>query len=196
MKSSITNQEVARLSNASQYDFPKYTTQIINLMNQTAQGTRAKVVGQMSELIQEFDGQTLEEWVKWYNQRQPDSIENATNKIFSYLQSYKDAIQRIDKKMIQEWVEDLVYTKTFCGLKVQQAIISHIAHQLGKEWRLANPEEEAKGIDGYIGTVAVQIKADTYKTESHLNEEISVPIIYYKKNKTGLSIEYDERIFA
>lgn len=196
MKSKITNQEVARLSNANMYDFPKYTTQIINLINQTVQGTRAKVVGQMSELIQEFEGQTLEEWIKWYNQKQPNSIENATNKIFSYLQNYKDAIQLIDKKLIQKWVEDLVYTKTFCGLKVQQAIISHIANNLGKEWRLASIEEEAKGIDGYIGTVAVQIKSDTYKTESHLNESINVPIIYYTKNNQGLSIEYDESIFA
>ncbi len=195
MKSNITNQEVARLSNASMHDFPKYTTQIINLINQTAQGTRAKVVGQMSELIQEFDGQTLEEWIKWYNEKQPNSIENATNKIFSYLQNYKESMLLIDKELIQKWVEDLVYTKTFCGLKVQQAIISHIANHLGREWRLATIEEEAKGIDGYIGTVAVQIKADTYKTESHLNESINVPIIYYTKGKQGLSIEYDESIF-
>ena len=31
--------------------FPKYTTQLMNLANQTAQGTRPKVVGQMSELF-------------------------------------------------------------------------------------------------------------------------------------------------
>jgi len=196
MKSNITNKEVARLSNASIYEFPKYTTQIINLINQTAQGTRAKVVGQMSELIQEFDGKTLEEWIRWYNQKQPNSIENATNKIYSLLQNYKDAINLIDKSLIQQWVEDLVYTKTFCGLKVQQAIISHIANNLNQTWRLATIEEEAKGIDGYIGSVAVQIKAITYKTESHLNESINVPIIYYQKGKQGLSIEYDESIFA
>lgn len=51
MKKTITNQEVAALSNASVYPFPKYTTMLINQINQTAQGTRPKVVGQMSELI-------------------------------------------------------------------------------------------------------------------------------------------------
>ena len=35
-------------------EFPKYTTQLMNLSNQNAQGTRPKVVGQMSYLIQEF----------------------------------------------------------------------------------------------------------------------------------------------
>lgn len=76
-KIKIKNSEVEQLSNASMYPFPKYTTMLINQINQTAQGTRPKVVGQMSELIQEFDGQTLEEWIEWYNERQPNAVEAA-----------------------------------------------------------------------------------------------------------------------
>ena len=34
-------------------EFPKYTSQLMNLANQNAQGTRPKVVGQLSDLIQE-----------------------------------------------------------------------------------------------------------------------------------------------
>lgn len=68
MLKKIKNSEVERLSNASQYTFPKYATQIINLLNNNAQGTRPKIVGQMSELIQEFDGKTLEDWIIWYNE--------------------------------------------------------------------------------------------------------------------------------
>ena len=53
----MKNSEVEQLSNASQYVFPKYETQIdYLLLNSNAQGTRPAVVGQMSELIQEFDG--------------------------------------------------------------------------------------------------------------------------------------------
>ncbi len=40
-------------------EFPKYTTQLMNLANQNSQGTRPKVVGQMSDLIQEFDGKKI-----------------------------------------------------------------------------------------------------------------------------------------
>ena len=58
-KFKISNGEIEQLSNASKYPFPKYATQIINLLNSNAQGTRPAVVGQMSELIQEFDGKTL-----------------------------------------------------------------------------------------------------------------------------------------
>ncbi len=192
MKKTITNAEVAELSNASVYDFPKYTTMLINQINQTAQGTRPKVVGQMSELIQEFDGKTLDEWITWYNNRNPTAIEDATNKIYAQFLKQKEAMMKIDKALIKEWVKDLVYNKTFCGLKVQQAIIAYIAEQLHKEWRLADKEEESKGIDGYIGEKPIQIKSKTYKTENHLNESIEVPIVYYEKKKNGLSIEYNE----
>ncbi len=46
--------------------FPKYTSQIINLANQNSQGTRPKIVGQMSDLIQEFQGTSVEDWETWY----------------------------------------------------------------------------------------------------------------------------------
>ena len=195
-KIKIKNIEVEQLSNASQYPFPKYTTMLINQINQTAQGTRSKVVGQMSELIQEFDGQTLDEWIDWYNERQPNAVEAATEKIYNQFLKQKEAMMLIDKQLIREWVKDLVYTKTFCGLKVQQAIISFIAGKLGKDWRLANKEEESKCIDGYIGNKPIQIKSSTYKKENHLNEVIEVPIIYYEKKKDGLNVEYNENDFA
>ena len=191
MKEKIKNKEIETLSNAPAYEFPKYTSQIINWANQNAQGTRAKVVGQMSELIQEFDGQSLEEWIQWYDQKMPDAIENATDKIYPMVEAIRAAAPQIDREMVRMWVKDLVYTKTFCGLKVQQAIISFIAKKLNKTWRLANVEEESKGIDGYIGSIPVQIKAVSYKSEKFLSESIPVTIIYYDKKKDGLVIEYD-----
>ena len=39
-KIKILNGDIEKLSNASQYPFPKYATQIINLLNSNAQGTR------------------------------------------------------------------------------------------------------------------------------------------------------------
>lgn len=195
-KIKISNHDVERLLNATKIKFPKYVTQIINLVNGNAQGTRPNIVGQMSDLIQEFNGETLDstldEWINWYNQKKPESIEKATNKIYDMLLKMKEAVNSIDKDMIEEWVKDLLYIKTFCGLMFQQAIIADIATSLGKTWRLSNKEEESKGIDGYIGSTPVQIKSYTYKNEGRLNEVIEVPIIYYKKNKNGLTVEFDQ----
>ena len=194
-KIKIQNNEVEKLSNASQYDFPKYATQFINLINSNAQGTRPNVVGQMSELIQEFDGHTLDEWIKWYTERNPNAVANATERIYATYEKMRDAFNAIDKQMIENWVEDLVYTKTFCGLKFQGAIIAAIATELGKTWRLADIEEESKGIDGYIGDQPIQIKSDTYKLESRLSETIDVPIVYYTKKKDGILINYNPMDF-
>lgn len=195
-KIKMKNSEVEQLSNASQYAFPKYATQIINLLNSNAQGTRPFVVGQMSELIQEFDGKSLEEWVVWYNERQPDAVHNATEKIYGMYLLMREAFNSITKEMVEAWVKDLVYNKTYCGLKFQSAIIAFLANKVGKSWRLANIEEEAKGIDGFIGETPIQIKSSTYKIEGRLSETIEVPIVYYDKKKDGINIEYDPKIFA
>lgn len=196
LKIKMTNSEVEHLSNASRYEFPKYTTQIINLVNSNAQGTRPEVVGQMSELIQEFDGKTLEEWVEWYTARNPNAVESATERIYAKFQEMRGAVNLIDRKMIQAWVEDLVYNKTYCGLKFQSAIIAFLAAHVGKEYRLANVEEEAKGIDGFIGDKPVQIKSITYRVESKLPEVIEVPIVYYEKKKDGINLYFEETLFC
>lgn len=194
-KIKIKNSEVEQLSNASRYDFPKYTTQIINLVNSNAQWTRPDVVGQMSELIQEFDGASLQEWVEWYSAKHPNAIKVATDKIYAKFTEMKRAADTISYEMVEEWVKDLVYTKTYCGLKFQSAIIAFLAEKIGKDWRLANVTEEAQGIDGYIGNTPIQIKSITYKMENRLPEAIDIPIVYYDKKKDGISIEYDPLIF-
>ena len=196
MKKKIYNQVIEELSNAKAYDFPKYTTQIINLVNSNAQGTRPAVVGQMSELIQEFPGRSLDEWIEWYSEQQPDAVNNATEKIWSKLQEMKDAITLIDKPMVEAWVKDLVYTKTYCGLKFQEAILAYIAREYNATYRLANVEEEAQGIDGYVNNKPAQIKSITYKQEALLAETINVPIIYYEKKKDGITIEFELNDFG
>ena len=102
MEFKIKIEEIRRLMEIENPEFPKYTTQILNLANQNAQATRPKVVGQMSELIKEFTGRTLEEWEKWYLKRYPDSIDKATKKILEMINNFRDAINQIDESMIRQ----------------------------------------------------------------------------------------------
>lgn len=67
-----------------------------------------------------------------------------------------------------------------------------MATKTGQDYRLATPEEESKGIDGYVGKTAYSIKPDSYKIMGNLPESIDVKMIYYTKKKTGLSIEVDD----
>jgi MjaI-like restriction endonuclease len=187
----ITNEELTNDIVGDVLSFPKYTTQLMNLANQNSQGTRPRVVGQMSELIQEFPGSYYDEWVTWYKQNNPDAIENATARICMMVQNLQSAIRLIDEDMVRNWVEDLVLTKTFVGLRFQEGILKKIAGLKGHSYRLAKPEEESAGIDGFIGDKPVSIKPSTYKTKTMLGEQIQVEIIYYDKVRDGIKVDYD-----
>lgn len=168
--------------------FPKYTTQLINLANQNAQGTRPEVVGQMSELIHQCPEKSFNSWKEWYLENHPDSIKKATARIAPMIENMRKAMDLIDENMIKEWVEDLVVTKTAEGLIIQEIILKTIASQMGVDWRLATPEEESKNIDGFIGTKPVSVKPETYLSKSSVREEIDVDLIYYKKTDKYLYI--------
>lgn len=195
MKYNINNDLIKDYNNTEDYDFPKYTSQLINWANQNAQGTRPRQVGQLSELFPEFTltekNITIENWRKWYVDKYPDAINNAAKRIYAQLQNLQEAIQLIDLEMVEHWVDDLVINKTFNGMYVQKAILAFLADKTGQDYRLATPEEEAKGIDGYVGETAYSIKPDTYKTMDRLPEVINVKMIYYTKKKTGLTIEVE-----
>ena len=196
MKFTIKNEEISKINGVESAKFPKYTSQLINWANQNAQGTRPKVVGQLSELFPQFQriikAVSLSAWKEWYLYRHPDAIETATEKIYSQVENLKKAIVLIDKDMVRRWVEDLVIVKTYNGLYVQQVILASLAAKLGEPWRLSSPEEESKGIDGFVGTTPYSIKPTTYKTMDRLSETIDVKMIYYSKTTTGLSIEVEE----
>lgn len=196
MKYTLKNEHIENYNNIESFIFPKYTSQLINWANQNAQGTRPVVVGQMSELFPEFMNSgmeiNIENWRKWYTEKYPEAFEKATDKIFAQVQNLKNAIPLIDREMVEKWVYDLIINKTFNGLYVQKAILASLAEKQGTTYRLATPEEESMGIDGYVGEVPYSVKPDTYKTMGRLSETIDVKMIYYSKTKTNLKIEVED----
>jgi len=83
----IPTMEIREILNETP-DFDKYLSPLLNLANRFAQGTRPAVVGQMSDLIQEFTGQSLPEWEEWYLERHPEAIAKATQKILSMVAAF------------------------------------------------------------------------------------------------------------
>ncbi|MFZ5450938.1 MAG: MjaI family restriction endonuclease [Thermodesulfobacteriota bacterium] len=190
MKIKIRNDEIRYYLDVPEAKFDTYISPLINLANTFAKGTIPKVVGQMSDLIQEFDGTTISEWEEWYLSKNPRAIQNATDKIINKIEEFKHIINKIDKNTIEKWVKDLVIFKTFMGLKSQGAIIKKVAELKAKTYRFSNREEESKGIDGFIGNTPVSIKPKTYQLKGSLPEVINITIIYYEKTKDGIEIEF------
>jgi len=191
-ESEISIAEIRKYLDIETPEFPKYVAPLINLANQYAQGTRPKVVGQMSELIQEFEGKTLSEWEKWYLEKKPEAIKNATEKILQKLKELKNSLNKIDQTMVEQWVRDLVIVKTFAGLRFQEAILKRGAEIKVTNYRFAEPDEESRGIDGYIGNIPVSIKPHTYEVKAALPEHIPIRIIFYKKIDDGIEVDYGE----
>src|SRR6185312_14524246 len=95
MKIKIPNAQVQELLSGRKYSYLKYATQIMNLANQNAQGTRARVVGQMSELIQQFEGSSLADWEKWYLESYPKAIDDASDKVWDMVKAFQENIYKI-----------------------------------------------------------------------------------------------------
>ena len=194
MKIKIKNEELIKELIGEIKNFPKYTTQLMNLANQNSQGTRPKVIGQLSELIQECPAKTYEGWKKWYLDKYPKAIDDATEKISLMIEKLKESIKLINKSMIRAWAEDLILEKTFIGLRFQEAILKKVAKIKNTTYRLSKSYEESIGIDGFIGKMPVSIKPITYKSKEMLKEKIDVGIIFYEKKKSGLDIDISKML--
>jgi hypothetical protein len=144
----------------------------------------------MNELIEEFSGETIDEWAAWYQARHPEAIELATQKIAMMIVGLRSALDQVDTAMIRAWVEDLLFNKTFCGLKFQKSILLGVAEKEGLKFKPSDAINEAKGIDGYLSGKPVSVKPLSYKTKG-LPETIDVEIIFYEKKKDGISVIYD-----
>lgn len=208
----IKREELMKVLNVPETEFEKYVSPLLNQINNWARGTRPEVVGQMSELIKKFmerypkNQRTFDNWRDFYLSTEviPGStgekaIETAVKRIKEKLSEVRRVLDDIDEETIRTWVEDLVLNKTFWGLMVQRPILSKLAEIFARDplnYRLSTPEEESKGIDGFIiingEEFPVSIKGVTYKQEKHMKEKIEAPIVYYEKTKNGLRIDYSE----
>lgn len=203
-KSKIKFSDVTQENGSTTPILPKYSSSVINLASGYAHATRPENVGQVSDEIQEFcedeayPGHSLADWKKWHISKHEsgNGIERATDEAWQKFQTMLTSLQTVTKDHIRTWMEDFVYDKTYNGLMVQNAIIKKIASELNVNYRIANPEEEKKGIDGFINDKPVQVKSETYiETGKRHNEEISCPVVYYKKKDKTITFEYKKEWF-
>ena len=179
---------------------PKFKTHMrpfFNYLNKSVQGTIPKVVGELSVIFPEYLRQTkapsIAGWKEWYSKKYPGKIDQSIEKIQHFLDEYfkKEILPTITKEIIGEWVEDLVITKTYQGLLYQKFILEKIANNKKANWKSSTPEEESRGIDGYIGDEPVSIKPISYKMKPELMEKIEVPIIFYEIKNNKIIITSD-----
>ncbi len=184
----ITKSKIKSIKSSTLKDFPLYTTYLINKISETAQATRENVVGQLSEEFPIFikkckENQcdvSLDEWKSYHKQKYPNAIKDAKAKIKAMLENFKSAINKIDDDLIERWVEDLVYDKTFIGMNIEQLIREYLFSK-GYEIRKATPQEESQNIDVFIDGEPYQIKPEGYN-RTVIKSRIQVPVLIYSKD--------------
>jgi len=174
---------------------PKYTTYLLNPAINLSQSNRPEVVGQMSEIIDEFrtkhpDG-TFEDWIEFYFEEYDGErrLEEATEKAVPMVKKMKEAFEQVDKDMTHNYLRDLVLFKTYEGFDIQETILRKFRDIYDAEIERATPDDESRGIDGYVDEQPVSIKPETYP--DNLREEIDAPIVYYDENKTNKAMTVD-----
>lgn len=192
----LSKEKIYALNKRSKPTFPTYTYDVLNLGNRYAKATIPAKVGQMSELfpsfLRESDSKTLDAWKEWYQERYPNAIDTATDEAYAKIQRMVAVYNAIDKDLVRTFIENLVISNTYYGLYYQQAILAFLASKNNTDYRLATPEEEAQGIDGFVGEKAYSVKSITYKNMVHIHDDIPVTMIYYTETDDGLDFEVEE----
>ncbi len=108
-------------------EFPKYTTQIMNLFNSGAGScTSPKIVGPLKEIFKDFqesnEEHNLENWKRFYEKNYKDRYQDAFEKIVIAKNKYIEALKQIDDQMLRDYQQDLIIKKTFFGLSEEYFI--------------------------------------------------------------------------
>ena len=146
----------------------------------------------MSDLIQEYreiaENPSVEGWESFYASKIGlEKIDIAADKIWEYVKRIRENLNSLNHDDVKNWTKDLVIDKTFAGLQIQLDILEMVSET--GEFRLSTPDEESKGIDGYVDGEPVSIKPNTYKkTIQSGKESIPYRIIFYKNTKRGLVV--------
>lgn len=192
MHISISNKDQLRLNGFKSYSLPEYATSLIFFALNFTYGPHPKIVGDIAKLFPEFkqqtDNITMENWERWCIEKSPEAFDIVADSVFHCIDNLKRAILPIDRDAVFNLIKDFVISGTYRNLFVQRAVIAKIAEMRQLDYRLATREEEAAGIDGFVGDQPYCVKPYTCKAEQKQKNSDIKPI-YYKKVKHGLRIE-------
>lgn len=191
----ISKEEREKITKGEVEEFPKYTTQLLNLANRNAQSTRQNVVGNMNELLKEFGDRypngTYEDWKEFYLKEQngEERLEESTQKLFEMILRMKEAMKEIDEEMARRFVNDLVLYRTYMGEDVEEVVFQKLSGLYGLDYEPPSTNDKA---DGYLGDQPVRIVSFKDKPDKSDNKKIdNIPTVYYHINKHDQSIEVD-----
>ncbi|MDP2425393.1 MAG: MjaI family restriction endonuclease, partial [bacterium] len=123
------------------------------------------------------------------------AVKDSVQKTTAMIQGFKAAINSIDSALIKEWVEDLLYDKTFYGFNLESTIKLFFIDK-GLTVQNATAGDESKNIDLYVNGKPYQIKPKSLEHKQSIKSYIGIPIIYYYKEENSLVIDCDDKYLS
>ena len=170
--------------------FPKYVPTILNTASRISRAMAKERVGNLKEMLKTVQPASLEEWTTWYIHNHPTEIDQATERILHMLENFRHSLERIDRRMVREWVSELILSKTYSGIYIKRLITERLAENSDVQFSLPSQEEESQGIDGIIDGIPIAIKPRTFKNSVAHSDVTKAHIIYYEGPKNG-AVELD-----
>jgi hypothetical protein len=181
-------------------EWPKYSTQILNIASQNCKATSTRNIGSIKELWLEMRQSgirgTLKNWTNFYNSKKGETIlDDAGKKLYQMI--LKMGVINIDEEMCIDYVKETVYNKTHMGLAGEEMAVEVVADYFKLDYRFSNAEEEKEGIDAWIGDVPVQVKKHDGVFKSHVRTHADYDktlVVTYEEKKKICYIHNPEKM--
>ena len=193
-KNAAKSQNKAKSKSA--YAPKPYVSPILNKINEWARATRPETVGKIAsvlfpEYISTKGKHSSAGWKEYYLREHATEYWAAFYKLKRKFEEVKKSINEVSDKDIQEWLDNILFEKTFEGLYWQEVILRDVAARLDEEFVPSTAEDESVGIDGYIGGKAYSGKPSSYqRSQASQHEKIDATMIYYDDQNEEY-LEYD-----
>jgi hypothetical protein len=164
-----------KVTRPTSVNYPKYFTTKVNNANSWSQATFKRSIGDLGKLFTKFRNshrsseQTMENWRTYFNTQRPGKLEEAIAKTSAkYLEVLQydvdvDVLSQETLSNIATWMDALIIEKTFIGQMAQVETLSAFAQHNSMKITTATTEEDSMGIDGYVGSVSVSVKPESYR---------------------------------
>ncbi len=157
-----------------------------------------KQIGSLYDLFMYHRPKNISTWRKLvekeYGEDIQIQIDNMTSRLLKMTTFFSSRpAKRKTRKEMESYAYNFLIINTFYGFVFQFGSLQCVAKKLKLSYRFGTDDEDSKGIDGYIGKKAVNVKPFSYcysSGQKYLDKNI--PLVFYELTDSHVIINYEQ----
>lgn len=181
------------------FEWEKYQRGFLGILNNAYNqscNTGTKILGDMSEITDEFDGGSYDEFLSYYynewdgHSRRVRAVRRMTENLVSRIEAVGGEItERKARRWAKQYIGSML-VNSYRGFLDEERAIELVADEMGSDWRVADSSQESAGVDGYIEQTTVQVKPASHSSLDINDYDADILIAYeYEDGKFCLRAE-------